>query len=42
MKKPDLLVFVSLIVILGAAITGMTVNENPRPSTSLASENTIR
>ena len=32
MKKPDLLVFIGLVVILGAAITGMTINENQRPS----------
>ncbi|MFK4752443.1 MULTISPECIES: hypothetical protein [Oceanospirillaceae] len=42
MKKPDLLVFIGLVVILGAAITGMTINENQRPSAVLASEHTIR
>ena len=42
MKKPDLLVFMGLIVFLGAAITGMTINDNPRPATALVSEHTIR
>lgn len=41
MKKPDLLVFLSLIVLLGAAVTGMTVDNTQRP-TALVSEHTIR
>ncbi|WP_281168000.1 hypothetical protein [Oceanobacter kriegii] len=42
MKKPDLLVFVGMIVLLGAALTGMTIDEEQRPSQALASESTIR
>ena len=41
MKKPDLLVFLGMIILLGAAVTGMTV-DNTKPATALVSENTIR
>jgi hypothetical protein len=41
MKKPDLLVILTLIVALGAAITGMTA-EQKRPASVIASESSIR
>lgn len=41
MKKPDLLVFLGMIILLGAAVTGMTVDNTQKP-TQLVSEHTIR
>ena len=40
MKKPDVLVMLTLVVVLGAAITGMTSTE--KPASVLASEYSIR
>jgi len=40
--KPDLLVFLTVVVLLGATITGMTMEGKPRSSTILISEHTIR
>lgn len=42
MKKPDLLVFLTMIVMLGAAITGMTMENNQHRSEVLISEHSIR
>jgi hypothetical protein len=41
MKKPDLLVFLTIIVALGAAVTGMTA-EHKRPAHVIAAESSIR
>lgn len=41
MKKPDLLVFLTIVVALGAAITGMTAEER-KPGSVVASEYSIR
>ena len=41
MKKPDLLVFLTIIVALGAAVTGMTA-EHKRSAHVIAAESSIR
>ncbi len=41
MKKPDILILLSVIVLLGAAVTGMT-GEVKRPASLMTMENSIR
>ena len=41
MKKPDVLLFLALLVVLGSAVTKIAAEER-RPPTVLASENSIR
>lgn len=41
MKKPDLLVFLTIVVALGAAVTSMSA-EQKRPAHVIAAESSIR
>lgn len=41
MKKPDILILLSVIVLLGAAVTGIT-SEVKRPASLMTMENSIR
>ncbi len=42
MKKPDILILVTVIALLGAAVTSATTSEQRRPAELTTLENSIR